>query len=82
MKCENGDRVRVAKRLWNGLVDITESRLLSGVVVDTIPGNLYRCAMYRIRFDSDDKDIVTLTPTPNESWVDEGQIYDSFPTDN
>jgi len=45
-----------------------------GVVVDIIPGNEYRQAMYRIRFDSTDKDIVTLTPTPNESWIDESRI--------
>lgn len=76
MKCENGDRVRVGKRLQSGLVDIAEDRLMVGIVVDVIPGNLYRDAMYRVRFDGKTT-APTLTPTPNESWIDEGQVYDT-----
>jgi len=78
MKCAIGDRVRVAKRLYSGLVDIDESRMIVGTVIDIIPANDYREAMYRIRFDASDSNIVTITPTPNESWIDQGQIYDSI----
>ena len=77
MECAIGDRVRVAKRLYSGLVDIAENRLLVGTVIDIIPANDYREAMYRIRFDVSDSNIVTITPSPNESWVDQGRIYDS-----
>lgn len=64
-----GDRVCAGGRI---------DTIARGVVVDIIPANEYRQAMYRIRFDSNDKDIVTLTPNPNECWVDEGMVYGPF----
>jgi len=67
MKCAIGDRVRVAKRLYSGLVDIDENRMVFGTVIDIIQENNYQPAMYLIRFDSN----------IDESWVDCGRIYDS-----
>lgn len=64
-----GDRVCAGSRNDN---------IARGVVVDIIPANEYRQAMYRIRFDNADENFVTLTPTPNESWVDEGMVYGPF----
>lgn len=61
-----GDRVCAGGRI---------DTIARGVVVDTIPANEYRQAMYRIRFDSTDEDAISLTPNPNESWIDEGMIY-------
>lgn len=61
-----GDRVCAGDRI---------DTISRGVVVDIIPANEYRQAMYRIRFDSNDKDVVTLTPTPDERWIDEGMVY-------
>lgn len=60
-----GDRVRVGEKLaW-------------GTVVDFIPGNEYREDVYLVRFD---QKIVapTLTPNPNESWIDASLVYGPF----
>lgn len=77
-----GDRVQVGRQINRSrLVDMADA--VSGTVVDIIPGYregeyVYRETMYRIRFDSTCKDIVTLTPTPNESWIDEVRVV-AFP---
>lgn len=55
-------------------VCVSNDTIAKGVVVDIIPGNEYRHPMYRVRFDSTGKVVVTLTPTPNESWIDESRI--------
>ena len=65
-----GDRVQVGSRIG--------AKMAWGTVVDEIPANDYRQAMYRIRFDSTGNDVVTLTPNPNECWIDEGVIYGPF----
>ena len=63
-----GDRVQVGSRIgcdpaW-------------AMVVAIIPANDYRVAMYRVRFDVPaNSNIVTITPNPNECWVDEGLVY-------
>lgn len=67
--------IQIGDRVCAGSRNDTIAR---GVVVDIIPANEYRQAMYRIRFDSTGEDIVTLTPTPNESWVDAGMVYGPF----
>lgn len=48
-----------------------------GSVVDIIPANEYRGAMYRIRFDHEIT-APTLTPNPNESWIDASKVYGPF----
>jgi hypothetical protein len=71
-----GDRVQVGSRIgadpaW-------------AVVVDIIPANDYREALYRVRFDipvnrdGRRSEIVTITPNPNECWVDEGIVFGPF----
>jgi len=56
-----GDRVKVR------LVNIDKP--VFGVVVAVIPGHVYREDMYRIRGEGEITG-PTLTPTPNESWID------------
>lgn len=69
---EIGDRVRVGSRIGANPAD--------GVVVDVIPANDYRSAIYRVRFDTPTNrdgrrsEVVTITPNPDESWIDEGLI--------
>lgn len=65
-----GDEVMVGSRIG--------ANPAMGVVVDIIPANDYRQAMYRVRFKSTSAELVTLTPHPNESWVDEGLILVNF----
>ena len=71
-----GDRVQVGSRIG--------ADLAWAVVVDIIPANDYREAMYRVRFDvpvSRDgrrSEIVTITPNPNECWVDESIVFGPF----
>lgn len=67
--------IKIGDKVCAGARNDTIAR---GVVVDIIPGNEYRQAMYRIRFDNTDEEAVTLTPNPNESWIDEGMIYGPF----
>ena len=67
--------IQIGDRVCTGSRNDTIAR---GVVVDIIPANEYRQAMYRIRFDSTDEYIVTLTPNPNESWIDEDMVYGPF----
>ena len=60
-----GDRVQIGTTLaW-------------ATVVAILPAIGDRVAMYRIRLDQEIT-APTLTPTPNESWVDEGMIYGPF----
>lgn len=61
-----GDTVMVGSR-----IGIPTKR---AVVVDMIPGNEYREAMYRVRFPHDPS-VVTITPTPNECWVDAPLVW-------
>lgn len=72
-----GDRVKVGKQIGKSqLVNLAEP--LFGTVVDIIPGHrendvVYRDTMYRIRFEG--KTVSpTLTPTPNESWIDSVRV--------
>lgn len=67
-----GDRVNVSFRIG--------AEMLSGTVVGIIPALGDRVAMYRVRFD---QNIVapTLTPNPNERWVDDSMVYESFEGD-
>lgn len=72
-----GDRVKVGKQIANSrLVDLKDATF--GTVVDVIPGHrdgedVYRETVYRIRFEG--KTISpTLTPTPNESWIDDVRV--------
>ena len=69
MDCKVGDRVKVGSRI--GIP------LMWGTVIDIIPALADRVAMYRIRID-DKMTGPTLTPTPNECWIDEGQVYGPF----
>lgn len=64
-----GDRVRVGEKL------------LSGTVIGIIPAVADRVAMYRVLFD-DAVTGPTLTPNPNERWVDEGMVYGPFVDQN
>jgi hypothetical protein len=61
-----GDTVMVGSRIGN-----PDQR---AVVVDIIPGNEYREAMYRVRFPKNPS-VVTITPTPNECWVDAPLVW-------
>lgn len=71
-----GDRVQVGSRIG--------ANPAWGTVVDIIPRGEYRPAMYRVRFDVPTNrdgrrsEIVTITPNPNESWVDEDIVYGPF----
>lgn len=67
-----GDRVDVSFRIG--------AEMLPGTVVGIIPALADRVAMYRVRFD---QNIVapTLTPNPNECWVDDSMVYESFEGD-
>lgn len=60
-----GDKVRVGSRIGASAWD--------GVIIAIIPELADRPAMYLVRSI---KEITapTLTPNPNESWVDEGLI--------
>jgi len=45
------------------------------LIVDMIPANEYRHAMYRVRFPMSQKVAeVAMTPTPNECWMDAPMI--------
>lgn len=61
MKIEIGDAVMVGSR-----IGVPSQR---ATVVGVIPGNEYRYTMYRVRFDNA-PNAPTLTPNPNECWVD------------
>lgn len=67
-----GDKVRVGSRIG--------ANSANGVVVDIIPANEYRQAIYRVKFDVPTNrdgrrsELVTITPNPDESWVDEALI--------
>lgn len=71
-----GDRVQVGSRIG--------AKLAWGTVVDIIPGNDYRETMYRVRFDvpvnrdGRRSETVTITPNPNESWIDAPLVYGPF----
>jgi hypothetical protein len=65
-----GDRVQIGSRIG--------AKMTRGTVTDIIPANDYREAMYRVRCDVTESIAVTLTPNPNEIWVDEGLIYGPF----
>ena len=66
MKFEIGESVMVGSRI--GLPNQIAT------VIDMIPGNEYRDAMYRVRFP-DDPSVTTITATPNECWIDAPMIY-------
>ena len=61
-----GDEVIVGSRIGNPSQ--------KAVVVDIIPENEYRQAMYRVRFPHN-PDVVTITPNPNECWVDAPLVH-------
>jgi hypothetical protein len=61
-----GSKVMVGSRIGN-----PDQR---AVVVDIIPGNEYREAMYRVRFP-ENPSVVTITPNPNECWVDAPLVW-------
>ena len=45
-------------------------------VVDIIPSNEYRHAMYRVRFNPTlPPDTPTLTPNPDEMWIDAPLVW-------
>lgn len=66
-----GDTVMVGSRIggpWS-----------RGTVVDIIPSNDYREALYRVRFHVKTYPVApTITPNPSESWVDAGIVYGPF----
>jgi hypothetical protein len=69
-----GDRVKVGKPIGTSGRLVNIDNPLFGTVVDVIPGHrdgndVYREDMYRIRFEGETT-APTLTPTPNESWID------------
>ena len=72
MDIKIGDRVQVGSRIG--------ANPALGTVVDIIPEGEYRPAMYRVRFDVPTNrdgrrsEVVTITPSPNECWVDEPLI--------
>jgi len=73
MNFKIGDRVKVGKQINNSRL-VSLDNVAFGVVVDVIPGHrdgndVYREDMYRIRFEGETV-TPTLTPTPNESWID------------
>ena len=68
-----GDRVKVGQQINNSRL-VSLDNPIFGTVVDVIPGHrdgndMYREDMYRIRFEVEIMS-PTLTPTPNESWID------------
>lgn len=67
---QTGDKVQVG------------GKLLSGTVIGVIPATADRAAMYRVLFDDDAVTGPTLTPNPNEMWVDESMIYGPFLNQN
>ena len=77
MTFQIGDRVKVGKQIGNSrLVDLKDA--VFGTVVDVIPGHrddegVWRDTMYRIRFEGETIS-PTLTPTPNESWIDDVRV--------
>ena len=65
-----GDRVQVARsHVGNDLEWAT--------VISILPAIGDRVAMYRIRLEKEIT-VPTLTPNPNECWVDEGMVYGPF----
>ncbi|NCV45336.1 MAG: hypothetical protein EBW15_11285 [Actinobacteria bacterium] len=68
MEIKIGDEVMVGSRIGNPDQQAT--------VVDIIPANEYRQAMYRVRFPRNPS-VVTITPNPNECWVDAPLIHRS-----
>ena len=84
MSIKIGDRVKVGKQLGQSrLVDMANA--VSGTVVDIIPGyrdgeDIYRETVYRIRFDGETIS-PTLTPTPNESWIDDVRVVPFYRED-
>ena len=64
-----GDRVQVGSRIG--------AKLAWATVVAILPGVGGRPTMYRVRLEQEIT-APTLTPTPNESWVDEGMVYGPF----
>ena len=73
MNFKIGDRVKVGQQINNSRL-VSLHNPIFGTVVDVIPGyrdgnDIYREDMYRIRFEGDVMS-PTLTPTPNESWID------------
>lgn len=73
-----GDRVQVGEQIGQSrLVNMRNS--IFGTVIDIIPGyrdgeDVYRETMYRIRFDNTNENVVTLTPNPDESWIDSVRV--------
>jgi len=66
MEIKIGSEVVVGSRIGN-----PDQR---AVVVDIIPANEYRAAMYRVRFPRNDN-VITITPNPNECWVDAPLVH-------
>lgn len=68
-----GDRVKVGQQINNSRL-VSLDNPIFGTIVDVIPGHrdgndIYREDMYRIQFEVEIMS-PTLTPTPNESWID------------
>ena len=64
-----GDTVQVASRVSHVMT--------LGEIVDIIPKNDNRQAMFRVRFFGNVTG-PTLTPTPNEMWVDAEMVHGPF----
>jgi len=58
-------------------VQIDGTTLAWATVVAILPGVGDRPTMYRVRLEQEIT-APTLTPNPNERWVDEGMIYGPF----